>query len=126
MTHQNGTLKSALQSKRFELERSIRSQSSQLSISEGEYDLIDRVQGMRGRDEAVTFIDALTRTLTQVEAALAAMSEGSYGTCVDCGEPIAARRLEAIPWAVHCIRCQERADRRASAHMAVRGWDEAA
>ena len=40
------------------------------------------------------------------------MDEGSYGTCAECGEPIASRRLAAIPWASHCIRCQEALDRR--------------
>jgi DnaK suppressor protein len=44
--------------------------------------------------------------LAAVEAALARLEAGSYGTCVRCGRAIAPERLEAIPWAAHCIDCQ--------------------
>ena len=37
--------------------------------------------------------------------------EGTYGTCVRCGRPIASGRLEALPWAAHCIECQRLVDR---------------
>ena len=46
--------------------------------------------------------------LKRVDAALARMEDETYGTCVDCEEPISARRLEAIPWADRCIACEER------------------
>lgn len=42
--------------------------------------------------------------LDQVEAALARISDGSYGICAVCGEPIAEGRLEARPWTPYCIR----------------------
>lgn len=42
--------------------------------------------------------------LDQVEAALARLAEGTYGTCAVCGEPIADGRLEARPWTPYCIR----------------------
>ena len=44
--------------------------------------------------------------LTQVDAALARMRDGSYGECVDCGEPIAPARLKAYPTAQRCVACQ--------------------
>lgn len=44
--------------------------------------------------------------LAEVEAALARLEAGTYGTCIGCGNAIAAERLEAIPWAAHCIDCQ--------------------
>jgi DnaK suppressor protein len=126
MTEQIDSLKAALQNKRAELARSIRSQSSQLNVCEGEHDLMDQMQSMSRREEAVAFLDTLTRTLASVDAALRAMKEGSYGTCAECGEPIASRRLEAIPWAPHCIRCQEMLDRRNHMRAAIPHWDEAA
>lgn len=49
--------------------------------------------------------------LAAVEAALARLEAGSYGTCVRCGRPIAAERLEAIPCAAHCIDCQREVGR---------------
>ena len=44
--------------------------------------------------------------LEAVEAALARLDAGTFGTCVRCGRPIAPDRLEALPWAAHCIDCQ--------------------
>jgi DnaK suppressor protein len=41
-----------------------------------------------------------------VEAALARLDAGTFGTCIRCGRPIAPERLEALPWAAHCIECQ--------------------
>jgi DnaK suppressor protein len=126
MTEQIDSLKSALESKRSELARAIRSQSAQLNICEGENDVLDRMQSMTRRDEAVTFLHTLTQTLADVNAALAAMQEGSYGTCAECGELIASKRLRAIPWAAHCIRCQEFIDHRNCIGSAITGWGEAA
>lgn len=42
-----------------------------------------------------------------IQNALAAVAEGTYGTCRGCNGPIALRRLEAIPEAPFCIACQE-------------------
>jgi DnaK suppressor protein len=44
--------------------------------------------------------------LAAVEAAVARLDAGTFGTCVRCGRPIAPERLEALPWAAHCIDCQ--------------------
>jgi RNA polymerase-binding protein DksA len=49
--------------------------------------------------------------LQAVDGALARLDDGTYGTCVRCGRPIAAARLEALPWAAHCIECQTIVDR---------------
>jgi DnaK suppressor protein len=48
-----------------------------------------------------------------IEAALKAMDRGDYGECVRCGEDINAKRLEAVPWATTCIRCQEETETKA-------------
>ena len=49
--------------------------------------------------------------LGRVEVALRALDTGTYGTCVNCGKPIARERLEAIPWAATCIDCARKAGR---------------
>jgi len=43
--------------------------------------------------------------IQQIEAALKRISEGTYGTCAKCGEPIDPRRLKALPIAATCISC---------------------
>ena len=45
--------------------------------------------------------------LRMVEAALARISDGSFGVCTSCGDDISGRRLEALPWTQYCLRCQE-------------------
>ena len=46
-----------------------------------------------------------TTEIHQIEAALKRISEGTYGTCAKCGEPIDPRRLKALPTAPRCISC---------------------
>ena len=50
--------------------------------------------------------DHNTQHLQAVEAALARLDDGTYGTCRRCGRPIAPERLDALPWAAYCIECQ--------------------
>jgi len=49
--------------------------------------------------------DRSEQQLALVESALERIRHGTFGKCVRCGEPIAADRLEALPWAEHCIEC---------------------
>ncbi|HVJ04155.1 MAG TPA: TraR/DksA family transcriptional regulator [Candidatus Saccharimonadales bacterium] len=49
--------------------------------------------------------------LQMVEHALSNIAEGTYGECEQCGNAINERRLEAVPWARHCIACQEKLER---------------
>ena len=42
---------------------------------------------------------------TRLKAALVRISEGEYGYCEDCGDIIAAKRLELDPAAIKCIDC---------------------
>ena len=44
-------------------------------------------------------------TLEQIDEALGRMDKGTYGQCIECDEPISKPRLQAIPYARHCIRC---------------------
>ena len=49
-----------------------------------------------------------SRELARIEYAMERMHEGQFGICEGCGEPISAKRLEAVPWAKFCIPCYER------------------
>jgi DnaK suppressor protein len=44
--------------------------------------------------------------LAQVQAALRRIADGTYGECIDCGDPIDLRRLEALPATPYCAPCQ--------------------
>ena len=52
--------------------------------------------------------------LTEVDAALARMRDGSYGECADCGIDIAPARLAVYPTAQRCINCQGAYEKRVS------------
>ena len=45
--------------------------------------------------------------LREVEEALRRVQDGTYGICQECEEPISPKRLQALPWAKFCVRCQE-------------------
>jgi DnaK suppressor protein len=53
--------------------------------------------------------------LEAVQQALARMDKGEYGTCSDCGKPIALRRLMIAPAATRCLDCQQAFERHLSA-----------
>ncbi len=48
--------------------------------------------------------------LQLVEEALNRIREGGYGECVNCGNELNAKRLEAVPWTRYCINCQEKVE----------------
>jgi DnaK suppressor protein len=50
------------------------------------------------------------RLLREVVAALAKLEDGTFGSCERCGEPIAEKRLDALPFARYCITCQRLAE----------------
>jgi len=49
--------------------------------------------------------------LRLLDAALERIKAGTYGQCIDCGEPIPAARLHAAPEAPRCLACQEKAEK---------------
>lgn len=65
------------------------------------------------RNQAVTRNSA--DLLGQVDTALGRLDTGVYGACVRCGNPIGARRLEALPYATLCVTCQEEVENGAPA-----------
>src|ERR1700721_895108 len=58
--------------------------------------------------------DSLEITANAIRRALALIDEGGFGLCQSCGSPISEDRLQAVPWALLCMRCQsagEQSDR---------------
>ena len=100
-------LKTALEAKRLELAAQLRGRIRELTIEEGQPDLIDWIQSMNNRDETAAMINRFSSTLADVERSLRAINEDCYGNCTCCQRPIAVKRLQNIPWAAYCVRCQE-------------------
>ncbi len=49
--------------------------------------------------------DGVRRELADIDAALARIADGRYGTCQACGGPMGLQRLRAIPEARYCMAC---------------------
>jgi len=47
------------------------------------------------------------KLLREIGDALRRMDQDTYGVCMECEEPISAKRLDAVPWAKYCVTCQE-------------------
>jgi DnaK suppressor protein len=80
-------------------------------VIESAADEIDRLQQQLSRDIAVRNLDRTSTLLKSVIAALERVEDEIYGVCLRCEEPIPEKRLKAVPWASHCVSCQEAIDR---------------
>ena len=60
-----------------------------------------------GLDAEVAISQNEQQLLDQVEAALERIEKGTFGVCQQCGKEIGAERLDAIPFAAHCIDCAQ-------------------
>jgi DnaK suppressor protein len=86
-------------------------------------DQMDEIQYASERDLAIRNVDRDSILLRSVRAALRRIREGSFGTCLECESAIGQKRLAAVPWATHCIRCQDAADRAGQDNTEVRSED---
>jgi RNA polymerase-binding transcription factor DksA len=70
-----------------------------------EEDFSDRVSFVE-MDEVIEQLDDDARAeIVAIQAALARLQEGTYGTCTGCGEDITAKRLEVLPHTAQCVSC---------------------
>jgi RNA polymerase-binding protein DksA len=62
-------------------------------------------------DINVATVDHHVRDVRDIKAALQRIEDGSFGSCIDCGDEIAVERLRAYPTAKRCLQCQEKRER---------------
>jgi len=63
-----------------------------------------------------------SRELARIEYALERMRNGQYGICEGCGSNIPMARLNALPYATFCIKCQREAERQGATSAADVDW----
>jgi RNA polymerase-binding transcription factor len=104
---------------REQLERDIANKVAQ--VAESGDDLVPERGGISNHmaDDAnevfeqetmLTLQQTAERQLALVNTSLTRIDEGTYGTCANCGKQITPARLEARPWAILCIDCQQLED----------------
>ena len=74
-------------------------------------DEVDEIQANEGREIGFATRTLLVERVHKLRNALEHLRDGDYGTCIECGEPIAAARLRAMPEVETCVRCQDRIER---------------
>jgi DnaK suppressor protein len=104
-----------LMQSRFALEQElasldVRSQGREILEIANEADPLDVTQSAAARDFEAGNISRIALKKRAIREAIERIQDGSYGECLRCEEPIAPKRLKAVPWASHCIRCQEALD----------------
>ncbi len=59
------------------------------------------------REAAFSRGEATSETIEEIDEALERIRTGEYGRCENCGADISDARLEVLPYARLCIKCQE-------------------
>jgi len=80
--------------------------------NENHPDIADRASSETDRAIELRARDRQRKLISKIEAALGRIEDGSYGYCVETGEPISLRRLDARPIATLSVEAQERHERR--------------
>jgi DnaK suppressor protein len=108
--HQPNNRRAAVEAKLREL-TGVFENRSELTI-ETSPDILDTIQMAMDRDVLAERMNISARILSDVRRALDSLDNGDDAICEDCDQPISQRRLDAIPWAQVCMKCQEARDRR--------------
>ncbi len=79
--------------------------------AEATQDPADMAANAYTKELLVSMSDNDRQLLNLIDEALERMEDSGYGKCVRCGQPLPEKRLEAVPWARHCVKCQELQER---------------
>ena len=60
------------------------------------------------RQHTAALLSQARQHLAEIDAAMARLAAGSYGTCESCGQPVSAARLAARLVTTTCITCASR------------------
>jgi DnaK suppressor protein len=71
-------------------------------------DLADKAANSYTKEFLFGITNADRSVLNMIDAALKRIQSEAYGVCANCQEEMQQKRLEAVPWAKHCIACQEK------------------
>lgn len=106
-------MKQRLEAKRAELVRNMAGLTEAhpepegaIELGDGPQELADRSIDVQETQQEKEILDNEQDLLAQVNAALQRIEQGTYGICDNCGQPINEKRLEALPWASLCLRCE--------------------
>jgi|SRR5579871_589381 len=73
-------------------------------------DPIDQIRSSTDREMAVQRLNRESHLADDIQDALVAIEEGTYGICDNCENAIPRKRLDAVPWARLCVPCQTKVE----------------
>ncbi len=73
----------------------------------GHGDLVDQANSDAEAELQVRVRQSDAHLLRAIEEALVRITQGRFGVCQACKQPISKARLEAVPWTRHCRECKE-------------------
>ncbi|MDO8432751.1 MAG: TraR/DksA family transcriptional regulator [Candidatus Binatus sp.] len=82
-----------------------RGQADDVASSPG--DEMDVARSLADVETHAALIERAQERLKAIDAAIARLSAGAYGKCMNCGEEVPLERLQAVPFAQYCIDCQD-------------------
>lgn len=85
-------------------------------------DLVDAALDSVQDEISSQLAEVESRELARIEYALERMRNGHYGICEGCGTNIPMMRLNALPYATYCIKCQREAERQGASSPADVDW----
>jgi DnaK suppressor protein len=71
-------------------------------------DLADKAANSYTKEFLFGQTDTDRSVLALIDSALERAKSNNFGLCVNCKSEIQQKRLEAVPWTLHCISCQEK------------------
>jgi len=71
-------------------------------------DLADKAANSYTKEFLFGMTNADRSVLNLIDEALKRITKNEFGVCANCQEEMQQKRLEAVPWAKHCIGCQEK------------------
>lgn len=82
-----------------------------LTEDAGTQDLADKASNAYTKEFLYSLSNTDREVLQKVDEAIVRLETGGFGQCLECGAEINRKRLEAVPWASHCITCQEKREK---------------
>ena len=89
------------------------------SVSNAPMHLGDAGTAMFTQELNSTLLEHEERVMTEIAAALDRLDNGTYGKCENCAKAIPDGRLEAVPYARHCVPCAQQLGSEAPANLNV-------
>ena len=107
------TFKKRLEERQQSLRKTVSrtEEDGRIADQDSAQDIADRAASSYTKEFLFSQSNNDRQLLQMVESALQRIREGSFGECVNCGNEINPKRLEAVPWTRFCIACQEKMEK---------------